>query len=214
MEVYKELAIRGDERKLDEFIETVSSRLAPGWSRDRESETRMERLSPRDRQYVFRRAPAADSPAASLFMVRRPESLQVTNVVPQETGSLTKAQYNAILDDFEERNARPVARRLGLDITLTSDRQPITRWVSTDAERRLMAFSRAANKGTGSSHPLDFQRWAAFLIQTHQEDAPLDGTMLERWLVEEEGWPEETADKLATEYEFGRELLRAYDPGR
>ena len=214
LEVHKELVIHGDGRRLDEFIEALSDRPEPAWSRDRESETRMECLSPRERQYVFKCAAEADRPAVSLFMVRRPDALQVTNVVPQQTGSLTRAQYNAVLGEFEERNARPVARGLGLDITITPDRLPITRWVSADAERRLGAFSRAANKGTGSSHPMDFGRWAAFLIQAHHENAPLDSVTLRRWLVEEEGWPDETAGELAIEYEFARELLKAYDAGR
>jgi hypothetical protein len=32
-----------------------------------------------------------------------------------------------------------------------------------------------------------------------------------RWLVEEENWPEDTADSLAVEYEFSNGLLQQYD---
>jgi hypothetical protein len=41
LEVHWDLTLRGDGSKLDEFIETLGNNLAPGWTRDRESEARM-----------------------------------------------------------------------------------------------------------------------------------------------------------------------------
>jgi len=216
LEMFKDLSIRGDPAQLDAFINDVSAHLAPGWSRHLEGEKNLREmaLSVEDHQYAFRRKAGNGLPAAGLFLIRRQDRLDVTNIVPQQARELSKAQYNAILDEFVDRNARPAAGRLGLMIELTPDRRPITHWLSEEAARRLRSFSGAANKGTGSSHPMDFQRWAAFLIQVHREEAALDSGTLQRWLIEEEGWPEEKAIDLTIEFEFARDLLKAYDAER
>jgi len=213
LSVFKDLSVHGTASKLDQFIDAVSARLASGWTRYLEGERRLKEmaLSSDEPQFAFACAAAGDRPAAGLFLMRRAGGFEVTNIVPQESGSLTKAQYNAILDDFADRNARPAADALGLMVEITADRQPITHWISPEAARCLERFSRAANKGTGSSHPLDFRRWAAFLILAHRESAELDTEILRRWLVEEEGWSEDKAADLAIEYEFARSLLDAYD---
>lgn len=214
LEVHKELVAHGDTSELDDLLTRLTEHLVSGWTRDAEAEDRLEQLGAGERQYVFRCAARTDRPAVSLFMAKGRDALEVTNIVPQESGSLTRAQYNSALDEFAEKNVRPIASRLGLEVSVTADRQPITHWLSEEATRRLQSFSGAANKGTGSSHPLDFRRWAAFLIKVHQENASLDSGTLQRWLIEEEGWPEEKASELAIEFEFSRDLLRAYDAER
>ncbi|WFU71056.1 hypothetical protein [Bradyrhizobium sp. CB2312] len=70
-----------------------------------------------------------------------------------------------------------------------------------------------ANKSTGSSHPLDQQRWLRFLILAHCSAQKPDGERLRRWLMEVEG-DEDHALKLVIEYEFGLDLLNAYDSQR
>jgi len=214
LEVFKNLAIRGSSEKLDAFIAGVSDHLSSGWSRDRDAETRLARAPSPGRYYVFRCEARADRPALSLFLLGKNSALEVSNIVPRGVGSLTRVQYNAALDEFVEQSARSIAERLGLEVSVSSDRQPITHWVSEEAARRLRVFSLAANKGTGSSHPLDFQRWASFLIQVHQDNTRLDSHTLQRWLIEEEGWPAETAIELAVEFGFAQDLLKAYDAGR
>ncbi len=219
LEVFKDLTLKGDATRLDRFIVELSESLAPGWSRARDREQELERgdpiprASPHEGHYVFEYARRIDMPAVSLFIWRTGETLKVSNIVP-EHGGLTRSQYNAVLDEFTEQNARGIAERLGLEVSVTRDRQPITHWLSEEAARRLRVFSLAANKGTGSGHPMDFERWAAFLIKAHEERAALDSSTLQRWLIEEEAWPEETAVDLAVEYEFGRNILKAYDAQR
>jgi hypothetical protein len=214
LEVHKELTVRGDPVRFDAFIRDLATRAAPGWSRDQEREQELSSLSPRRWAYVFKSSAQSDRVAVSLFLTTGRAELTVTNIVPQQPGSLTRAQYNAILDEFARLYVVPIAPRFGLEVDVTPDHLPITHWLSGEAARRLTLFSRAANKGTGSGHPSDFERWVAFLIQTHREAAPLDAPTLSRWLVEEEGWPEETASDLAVEFEFGRSLLNAYDAAR
>lgn len=213
LEVFKDLTIDGVSAELDAFIDAATAELPSAWSRDEERENQLKKtaFSSDEYQFTFSRVASGGIPAVSLFMIRSGTSLKATNIVPKEVGSLSRVQYNTILDEFVERVARPVANRFNLTIELTPDHLPITHWLSEDAARRLKSFSGAANKATGSSHPSDFKRWTAFLIQAHREHTNLDTETLQRWLIEEEGWPEDRAVDLAKEFEFARDLLRAYD---
>lgn len=209
LEVFKDLTIRGDAAALDRLVPAIAGLLPEGWSRDSEAEERL-RDPIAGIQYVFRFVGREELPAVSLFMVRDAESLEVSNIVPQETGSISRAQYNLVVDEFAGF-AGPVARNMGLTVLLTADQEPITHWLSTAAADELRRFAVTANKSTGSAHPMDFARWASFLIAAHRERASLDSSTLARWLEEVDHWPEDTAHDLALEYEFARQLLKSYD---
>jgi hypothetical protein len=84
--------------------------------------------------------------------------------------------------------------------------------VSKETAQLLHHFSVLANKSTGATHPSDERRWFEFIGAAHREDASLDDRTLERWLREEEDWPEDVASELAAEYEKARSLLKFYDP--
>ena len=98
-----------------------------------------------------------------------------------------------------------------LDVRVTSDEAAITDWISSDAADLLEYFSNLANMSTGAGHPLDFQRWARFLVQAHKEGAALHSSFLSRWLIEELRWPADHANDLARDYQFARDLLKVYD---
>jgi hypothetical protein len=84
--------------------------------------------------------------------------------------------------------------------------------MSHDTAELLRRFSACANKGTGASHPLDRDRWNAFVVAAHHDGSRTDASDLRRWLIEVDGWAPEVADQLTVEYEYGRELL-AYADG-
>src|SRR3546814_11423754 len=71
----------------------------------------------------------------------------------------------------------------------------------------LRRFSAAANKATGASHPLDQRRWFDFIISAHRSGKDIGTDRLARWLHEVEGWDEDSAHRLAGEYERCQELL-------
>lgn len=213
LEVHKELQIEGEQQQLEALVQGITDRLRPLWIRTSDREDELAALDRSRRIYVFKSDRVGNRPAVSLFLALYHGTLSVTNIVPQDPGSLTTSEYNAILDDFAAE-IRPLLEASGPRMIVTSDRRDITHWVSEDTARRLRSFSRMANKGTGSGHPLDFGRWAEFLIAAHQERSTLDAYTLQRWLIEEEHWPEEKAIELAGEFEFARELLKAYDSRR
>ncbi len=137
---------------------------------------------------LFRREKDADFPTSELTLWDTDAGYYVSNIVPIETGSLTFAQYNAILEDFIRHVAEPVAASCGYAIEATKPRQTLDDWLSHLAAARLRAFSHLANKSSGASHPSDEKRWFDFIIAVHRARDKLDATRLARWLHEAEGW--------------------------
>lgn len=214
MRVFQDAFVHGPPDQLADLVEDVSARaMSTGrWQRDWAAEARLAELgaaAPLGR--AFTREPADGVPAVGLFLVPDEGAISVGNIVPRPSGSLSMDQYNAVLGDFVDTLLAPAAVAAGLALRLIPPDADITDWLSPQAAQLLRVFSGAANKWTGSAHPNDRQRWLAFLIQVHREEARLDADILLRWLVEELGWPEEWADRLIDQYEFGRGLLQAYD---
>lgn len=116
---------------------------------------------------LFRREPSDDYPAAGLTLWGRDDGYYVPNIVPIESGNLTFAQYNAIPSDFITRIVEPVATAYGYGIEATASLQTLDDWVSADTAVKLRRFSGAANKSTGTSHPMDQRRWFDFIIAVH-----------------------------------------------
>lgn len=139
---------------------------------------------------------------------------KVSNIVPRNVGELGITKYNAILRDFVARVAEPASRTGGFEIELSSSHQSLDDWLDADPAAALQRFSRLANKSTGAAHPMDRDRWYAFLIATHHASKRLDTDQLVRWLVEVERWSEDKAHELAIDYEFALGLLEQYDHPR
>lgn len=139
---------------------------------------------------------------------------KVSNIVPRNVDELGITKYNAILRDFVARVAEPASRTGGFEIELSSSHQSLDDWLDADPAAALQRFSRLANKSTGAAHPMDRDRWYAFLIATHHASKRLDTDQLVRWLVEVERWSEDKAHELAIDYEFALGLLEQYDHSR
>jgi hypothetical protein len=193
----------------------VERSLTDGWSRDREIEERLQRLGPRKaNNYCFTCTKEGQRPAANVFFTEKdPGTLCVPNIVPSTQHKLSLGQYNALLEEFYRRFVRPAADQSGAAAELTGNQADLDRWLSPPAAEKLVGFSRGANRGTGSSHPSDRERWNDFVLAAHRERSKLDAPTLRRWLIEIEGWAPEVAEQLALEYEYGRELL-AFAEGR
>ncbi len=213
MKRFKDLELTGSDEHLLAVVSELTDNLPPGWHRDGDAEARLEGVANqgRDAGFAFAREAREGDPPAGLFLAREPGRLWVSNIVPRETGELSYDQYNTILDEFAGLLGGHVPDGGSVTLHATSDQADIAEWVSPRAVELLSNFSTLANMSTGSSHPLDFRRWAAFLVQVHREDSSLDVDMLAQWLIEELDWPPDKADKLAIEYEFARSLLRFYD---
>lgn len=211
MKRFRNLTISGGASDLHDLILKVSQALPPNWKHDTDAEQRLKEISgSRTEGFAFARDADAVIPATGLLLMLEGDRLWVPNIVPRESGQISIDQYNSILTEFSNVIEPFLRGRNDLQKEMTSEQVGITEWVSPAADL-LKRFSTLANMATGSSHPLDFRRWASFIIRTHREGSELYPDALRQWLVEALGWSLERADKLTLEYEFARQLLAAYD---
>jgi len=209
IEVFQDLTLWLDGRAQTEVRDALVAQAALPWRHAPEREAAIS--SGTETEFIaFEREASGDSPKVGLVLWKDPDSFRVTNIVPVDIGELNYQQYNAALRQFSDQTVAPVAARLGLRLDISNDRQSLTDWMSQGTADLLVRFSRLANKSTGSSHPMDRDRWLAFVIAAHKEQSKAADT-LKRWLIEVEHWPAEAAWDLVIEYEFGLELLQKYD---
>jgi hypothetical protein len=152
--------------------------------------------------------------SATLWLGSEGNGYAVSNIVPLDpkVGKLSYREYNEILQDFEFQMAAHAAVKAGFTVERTTPKESLDHWASPNTAEALRTFSRMANKSTGSSHPLDKERWYKFIIAAHGDQHLKLGThKLARWLFEVEGWRDEKASELVIEFEFGLSLLREYD---
>ena len=182
------------------------------WHHDQEREEDI-RLHASDGEdvIVLVRAAFDDVDESGLVLWQEGDGYRISNIVPRNVGELGVTRYNAILRDFVAKIAEPAARSEAFDIELTSPLQSLDDWLDTGPATALRRFSRLANKSTGAAHPMDRERWYAFLIATHHTPKRLDTDQLVRWLIEVEHWSEDKAHELAIDYEFALGLLEQYD---
>lgn len=153
-------------------------------------------------------------PNADLSVAWYGGQVTIGNIVPENLGQLSMAEYNDLFVDFYRARFAPAAAKLGLQPELTEAHRDLSEWISVGAVRQLVAFSNLANKGTGASHPNDRQRWLDFIIRVHDEGRRLPSEILEKWLIDELHWPESIASDLAIEFGGAAELLKRYDETR
>jgi len=190
----------------------ILARACTPWLHDSEREDDIRRGAIGDEDViVLVRAAFDDIDESALVLWQETDGYRVSNIVPRNVGELGIAKYNAILQDFVDRIARPAAQAAGFEIELSSSGQSLDEWLAAEPAAALRRFSRLANKSTGAAHPLDQKRWYAFLIATHRNSHRLDADQLARWLVEVEHWSAEKAHELAIDYEFALGLLEQYD---
>lgn len=215
IEVFQDLMLRVLAGDLSSVRSALLKHVAGQWSHAPEAEKTLKKNTSLDGDVIaFQRKADATLPAAGLTLWSRVDGYEVSNIVPREMGQLGYAKYNALLQEFADLIARPAAADVGFLVEVTSSSQSLQDVASSEVAAALRRFSGAANKSTGSTHPADRKRWMHFLILAHQSGRDLSADFLTRWLVEAEGWDDESAHDLTIEYEFAQDLLRVYDDER
>jgi len=210
MEVFRKMYLRGDLNQLVATLELIGHSLPPGWIRDGQAELRLHTLSfgEERKRFCFRAAHAFPLPVSDVFVIEVDDgTFEVSNIVPREQPQLSIGQYNAVLDEFCNRIVRPIAEEAGVVVELTPGHVELGQWLSGASEGKLRAFSEKAFKGNAASRGDDRRRWLDFVVTAHREGGRLPPRMLERWLVEVDGWYPEIAEELADEYRLGGEIL-------
>ena len=197
MKVYQQLEIDLRDSDIQGFVGDLQARLTNGWSRE-----------PPDRAmpefFFFRCDRRGDRQAALLALVEKEgggSRLYVSNIVPSDAGQLTHDEYNAIMNEFASNFVEPVAKARGAVVEMSKDEETLGDWVGEETAQKLKAFSRSANKSSGTAHPADQRRWFAFVLSCHRNKDDLDPSRLGRWLVEADGWEGDIAHDIVIEFE-------------
>jgi hypothetical protein len=210
MKITNELIIRGERPQLERLLVRVEPLLRDGWKRDREAEERRSRHGIRGPwDYCFSCTAKADRPAAGFWVhARSSNELDVTHVLPLEKQRLSADESYRVLAEFEREYLGPAAAEVGVETELVQKRHTLEHELSREAAWLLRAFSASGNRMGLDRN--DRQRWNAFLVRVHHDEALFDPALLDEWL-QEEGWPEGTRRQLLGEYDAARSLLLAYD---
>lgn len=212
LEEFRDLILRGPTDRRPALRQALIDRAVSPWSHAKARETDLAVHAGRNAEIIaFEREARDDVDAVGLLLWSRDEGFEVSNIVPLKVMELGRHRYNAALEDFILRVANPAANIAGYTVEVTAGRGKLDDWLEPDVAETLRGFSSCANKATGSSHPLDRERWFAFLLAVHRNPGSLDVDRLGRWLVEVEHWPDQEAQDLVIEYEFGLKLLDRYD---
>lgn len=208
IQVFQDMALTGPASERAALAQALKdSPTAPWWFDAQASNAAESNALGDEGILIFQRLVDDRMPAVRLVLWPKGEGYYIPNITPAEIGQLTIAQYNTVLSDFAEAIAKPVARRFGYNVNITSAIQDLEDWMTPTVAASLRRFSGAANKSTGAGHPLDERRWFDFIIAVHRAKLDVGTDRLERWLHEVEGWDQERALELASEFERGLALL-------
>ncbi|NDP22294.1 MAG: hypothetical protein GZ091_14615 [Paludibacter sp.] len=136
--------------------------------------------------------------------------LEVFNIIPLIDNSLDYDEYNYILKEFFNKFILNLKQKFNASIILSKAEKQIIETIGEDALKALVAFSHGANKSTGNTHPLDFNRWCDFVFIVFRNNIELGVSELIDWF-QENGWSEDMAHKLGLEYEYSLDLLVHYE---
>lgn len=205
MKTFRDLYIHLNGVDLEIFSNDLERQSKAPWRRRKDKEEDLGGTG--DKPICFESSKGSSVAPAALFLFpKNQETWWVSNIVPTEKSELTYDEYNAALENFFENIVRPAIEETPVTAELTSNEITIGSLAGVEAEKALVRFSNAANKSTGSSHPLDRKRWFEFLILVHEAKADLHADLIIRALVEL-GWSEERAIELGLQFEFAEDLL-------
>lgn len=200
--------------KKSEKLHTVLqafAKLSPGWKWSPKQSADYQKMHQAPAGFVICDAvkglPRAAVAVASLNE-KHPHSFEVTNIVPQDSSSLTMAEYNAIGIAFckafkaflkaTRRNGvvNMVGPEISLDeiITAPKCRHFFERWLQTP---------------TPTSHPSDVHALDNFICAVFRHNADVDLNRLGRHLVEDRKWKANSAAWATERIQTGLDVLKA-----
>lgn len=205
MRVFQEVTVQAPRDIHEAFISEVASRLSEGWYRDKALEAGpILHMT----VYYFANHDLRDFGQVLLALSSSKLGLlHVSNIIARARQQLTYDEYNSILVAFANNYLVPTANERGFVVSISPSDQSIDDWLSPECAAALRRFSISANKSTGTSHPMDKERWFEFVILAANAESTFDSTLLKRWLIEEGGWHPDIADEIVIEYEQQIELI-------
>jgi hypothetical protein len=197
----------------DEWLRLAGPHLGTRWQRARDVEEGARRSGITGTYLCFElRDDPTYSPALLVLSSNVPgEPLSVINIISRRRSSLSHDEYNALLARFVREVLEPSTAGTAARVSMSSADVRLEDLAPAEVAESLRRFSVLANKGTGASHPMDQERWFAFVVAAHRTGRPAEPEMIARWLVEIGGWAPVAAHELAIQYEQQVALLAYYD---
>ena len=200
MKTFRELYIHLSDTSPGTFFKLIEENLSRNWIY---KEMEFDDTSLSCYQYLKNQ----DLLEAYLFITEKETNLlHVSNIIPVESGQLSYDEYNAILLDFFEHIVKPVIEKVNVKIELTDPEITLNEILSSECSRLFAAFSKFANKSTGSSNPADQEKWFSFIKCIDENSEKVNPDTVQKLLIDD-GWPENKAIELALEFEFALSLL-------
>jgi len=224
MKIFRELSFKGTAEQLSKFSKEIGEYAKDDWILQPATERLKDYL-----QFSYR-GTSLENAIVSIYIGDRLQKgeIKVGNIVPQKKNSLTVDEYNALLMQFYEDVIKPYKEH-GTEVIIdppTDDIFDPRMIISEEALQKLKSFCYGANKTTGSSHPLDKERWFDFICQTVDDDRVFEYTALANFLQDEAywgakpkdfigamgdyAWSEDKAYELADEYSTAVDVLQYY----
>ncbi|MCX7067949.1 MAG: hypothetical protein NTW85_09695 [Methylococcales bacterium] len=205
MKIFQNLYIDLNGHDIDSFIEQLTKNCGKNWKRAFEREENARYFN--EKAFSFEYIGGNSLPNAGLTLFENEKGIwYVPNIIPIEIGELSVDEYNKLLIDFKISLVEPAIQNTSINVELTKDQVFLEDVVGKEATEALKRFSKLANKSTGYSHGCDEKRWFEFLLAAQKSGKQLYSDILEATL-REQGWSEEWAHKLASQFEYGEKLL-------
>lgn len=206
MKRFQDLFIELGDVTEDEFILALTECCRDPWRRDQSVE---QPLPAGVNYYCFEVEETPELRKSLLVIARnqRPRTYSVSNIVPKDKAKLTFDEYNTILRDFVNSTLVCASQQILVEYELTQDTLSEEEVFGSEAAELLQLFS-SAHAGDYGSRPLDRDRWFDFIVAAHTSRSrhKKNIDLLEQTLLEQ-GWAEDQARALSTEYEFALDLL-------
>ncbi len=208
METYKELNLNGKQEDFTRFKENLLKWSFDGWE--------ISKTGMNGYEYIALNYSGEVVCKSTVYIyipksTETPISYKVVNIVPDRRERLSYKEYNEILMKCNNECIKPCADMYNILCEISGGEVELEDYMTKDAAKKLRVFSSLANKGTGSSHPSDQERWNDFICQVFTDKSENVQGILERWLIEEEKWHYEIASDLTIEFESGISLLEYYE---
>ena len=213
MEAFKSLQIYGSDRtNLLMFLDILKSQNNNEW-RFLEKETTDYAIHTfkEIREVAVFASPVILNKKATVWLILSGREVRITNIVPVQASSLSYYEYNSIFDRFFDQKISPAAKIAKVDALSTAPEIHMEELVGNETYEKLTIWEITSNSDSGNGHPLDFERWADFLITAFTYKSNITPQLLKRWLLEDRGWSDiEVVEKLSDDFEYGMDLLNYY----
>lgn len=143
------------------------------------------------------------------------DHLHVTNITSDINPSLTKEQYNQVLDSFVSDFVRPFLKDdlANLIIDITPGELSMSDLVSEDSYNALNQWQEAYDKYYMEEDFLTYSMWIKAIVALVKNNDVVDYEDFREWLIDDCGWPEsleETIHLFYLRYEVGRDVLNEW----